>query len=58
MNCPTCSNAIFDAQWGVYKCDIKKRNVYSEVDEPCTDYKFGTPKDSKENEGLCDDDVC
>ena len=50
MSCPRCSHAIFNALWGTYKCSIKKRNIHSEIDEPCSDYKFGTPKMSLANE--------
>ena len=48
MICQTCKNAIFDAQWGEYKCDITK-TVCRSVDT-CDDYAKGTPKQSKENE--------
>ena len=58
MNCPTCSHAVFDALWGVYKCPKKMRDVHPEIDDPCSLYKEGKPKESVENEGLYDDDVC
>lgn len=48
MICQTCKNAIFDAQWGEYKCDVKK--VTFKTLDSCGDYAKGTPKQSKENE--------
>lgn len=53
-NCKTCEHAIFDAQWGEYKCDIFKRVTYNADHDfmlvQCSEsYKKGTPKESKEN---------
>ena len=50
MNCLTCSYAIFDAQWGLYKCSKKTRDVHPELDDPCSDYHKGTPRESLANE--------
>lgn len=44
MNCPTCSHAIFDALWGIYKCSKKTRSVSAEIDDSCNDYKEGKPR--------------
>lgn len=49
MNCPTCGHAIFDALWGVYKCDVKTRAVDDNIDDPCKDYKEGKPRASLGN---------
>lgn len=48
MICQSCENAIFDAQWGEYKCSINKI-VYKKLDI-CGDFEKGTPKESKDHE--------
>lgn len=48
MICQTCKNAIFDAQWGEYKCG-KNGITYHDL-AFCGSYDKGTPAESKENE--------
>lgn len=39
-NCYTCKNAIFDEQWGEYKCRLRKKYIYNvESNTGCKDYK-------------------
>lgn len=48
--CATCSNAIFVALWGEYKCAVKQRVIFQpELFTDCTDYKKGEPRESKSN---------
>ena len=52
-SCANCGHAIFDAKWGEYKCEIKKRTVYNgsviDITISCEDHTPGTPKESKKN---------
>lgn len=48
MLCQTCKKAIFDAQWGDFKCSINGL-TYRKLDV-CGDYDKGAPSESKENE--------
>lgn len=53
-NCKTCEHAIFDAQWGEYKCEVYKRVTYNANSDVMIvkcgkNYKKGTPKESKIN---------
>lgn len=48
MICQTCKNAIFDAQWGEFKCSVKKRNCRNIVG--CSDFVNGVPQESKDHE--------
>lgn len=48
MLCQTCKKAIFDAQWGEYKCSSTGL-VYHNL-ALCGEYDKGTPTESKENE--------
>lgn len=48
-NCTTCGNAVFDPQWGEYKCKVRKTTVYILLDSSeCASYKKGEPERSKE----------
>lgn len=47
-NCTTCAHAIFDAQWGDYKCEVIKKTVYQVT--KCMYYEEGKPTESKVNE--------
>lgn len=46
--CNTCSNAVFEALWGEYKCGLNQVTYNNLV--VCGDYKKGQPQDSKKNE--------
>lgn len=37
-NCADCVNAIFDEQWGEYKCKAKQCVIYN-PEKTCADYK-------------------
>ena len=44
-NCLKCKHAIFDEQWGEYKCGILKHRIYNpEAHTGCKDYKKTSDK--------------
>lgn len=52
-SCVNCTNAIYDAKWGEYKCSVHKRTVYApdklDITISCEHHIPGTPKESKNN---------
>lgn len=52
-NCTNCGNAIYDAQWGEYKCAVSKHTVYGpgriDITIDCEHHIPGNPKESKNN---------
>ena len=50
-NCKTCKNAIFCAQFGEYKCKVRKTPIPILLDSTeCKSYIKGVPEESKEDE--------
>ena len=51
--CIKCTNSIFCATWGEYKCKVKKERVYGDISE-CPDFKR-RDKNFKEPKCQCED---
>ena len=43
-NCKSCKNAIFDPNWGEYKCSVLTIRVYGTEREDCIHYKRKSKK--------------
>ena len=49
-DCKKCSKAIFDQNWGEYKCSEKHHVIYPhEFEENCAFYHKGIPSVSKDD---------
>jgi hypothetical protein len=46
--CASCEYAVFDEQFGEYKCRIRQLRVYKPPMDICEWYKKGTPTETKE----------